>query len=124
LRTCVIIGAGFAGAATAYHLTRLGGERVMVLEQEPMAGVHALGRNAAMVRQVVFDELTAAPAREGTAFLRQLRADWPVETGFSNCGSFLLGRRFYGASTPTGSSAGTAIGNIRRITLLKTRRGY
>ena len=91
MKTCVIIGAGFAGAATAYHLTRSGAERVVILEQEPMAGVHASGRNAAMVRQVVLDEPTAALAREGTAFLRQLPADWPVETGFSNCGSFLLG---------------------------------
>jgi D-arginine dehydrogenase len=90
LKTCIIIGAGFAGAATAYHLARLGLQRVMILEQEPMAGVHASGRNAAMVRQVVFDELIAAMAREGAAFLRQLPADWPQDTGFSSCGSFLL----------------------------------
>lgn len=90
MKTCVIIGAGFAGAATAYHLTRLGLERVVILEQEPMAGVHASGRNAAMVRQVVFEEPIAALAREGAAFLRQLPADWPLDTGFSCSGSFLL----------------------------------
>lgn len=91
---CVIIGAGFAGAATAYHLTRLGRERVVILEQEATAGVHASGRNAAMVRQVVLDEPIAVLARRGAAFLRQLPPDWPVETSFSPCGSLLLADDF------------------------------
>ena len=52
----VIIGAGFAGAATAYHLARRGAEGILVLEQEPTAGAHSSGRNAAMVRQIVSDE--------------------------------------------------------------------
>lgn len=86
----VVVGAGFAGAATAFHLTRMGMERVTILEQEDVAGMHASGRNAAMVRQVVSHESIAALARGGAAFLRHLPPDWPLETRFEQNGSFLL----------------------------------
>jgi D-arginine dehydrogenase len=48
--TWVIVGAGFAGAATAWALGRAGLGRGVVLEQEPSFGVHASGRNAALVK--------------------------------------------------------------------------
>jgi D-arginine dehydrogenase len=44
----VIVGAGIAGAALAYQLTRRGLRDVLILEQEAMAGMHSSGRNAAM----------------------------------------------------------------------------
>lgn len=88
---CVIIGAGFAGAATAYHLSRRGIKNILVLEQEPVPGVHSSGRNAAMVRQVVSDPNIADLAREGAAFLRSLPAYWPVPVLFRQNGSLLLG---------------------------------
>ena len=86
----VVVGAGFAGAAVAFHLTRMGMERVTILEQEEVPGMHASGRNAAMVRQVVPHESIAALARGGAAFLRRLPPDWPLETRFEQNGSFLL----------------------------------
>ena len=86
----VVVGAGFAGAATAFHLARMGMERVTILEQEEVPGMHASGRNAAMVRQVVPYESIAALARGGAAFLRNLPRDWPLETHFEQNGSFLL----------------------------------
>jgi D-arginine dehydrogenase len=86
----VIIGAGFAGAATAYHLARRGATDVVILEQEAQAGVHSSGRNAAMVRQVVSEPAVAALARDGAAFLRSLPADWPVPVEFRQNGSLLL----------------------------------
>ncbi len=89
-KTCVIVGAGLAGAATAYHLTRLGMERVLILEQESMAGIHSSGRNAAMIRQVVSDPAIALLAREGAAFLRRFPEDWPILTALKQNGSFLL----------------------------------
>jgi glycine/D-amino acid oxidase-like deaminating enzyme len=87
----VIIGAGFAGAATAYHLARRGAKEILILEQEVMAGVHSSGRNAAMVRQVVSDPAMMALTRDGAAFLRSLPTDWPVPTDFRQNGSLLLG---------------------------------
>ena len=35
---CIVIGAGFAGAATAYHLTRLGLTDILLLERETIRG--------------------------------------------------------------------------------------
>ena len=89
-KTCVIVGAGLAGAATAYHLTRMGCEHVIILEQESMAGVHSSGRNAAMIRQVVSNQAIARMALEGAAFLRRLPPDWPIVTPLRQNGSFLL----------------------------------
>jgi D-arginine dehydrogenase len=62
----VIIGAGFAGAATAYHLARRGVRDVVILEAEPRAGVHASGKNAALCFQLIDDPDEARLAVEGT----------------------------------------------------------
>ena len=87
----VIIGAGFAGAATAYHLARHGIRDILILEQEKIAGVHSSGRNASMIRQVVPETAIMQLAREGAAFLRGLPSDWPIPVDFQQNGSLLLG---------------------------------
>ncbi|MBI4528916.1 MAG: FAD-binding oxidoreductase [Deltaproteobacteria bacterium] len=87
----IIIGAGFAGAATAYHLTRLGARDIVILEQEKIAGVHSSGRNASMIRQVVPESSIMVLAKEGADFLRNLPSDWPVPVEFRQNGSLLLG---------------------------------
>lgn len=87
----VIIGAGFAGAATAYHLTRRGAADILVLEQENIPGFHSSGRNAAMMRQCVPDPDLAKLTRDGAAFLRNLPDDWPEPVEFKQSGSLLLG---------------------------------
>ena len=46
----VIIGAGFAGAATACALVRLGEGPGLILERENTYGVHASGRNAGLLK--------------------------------------------------------------------------
>lgn len=88
----VIVGAGFAGAATAYHLARKGAGEVLLLEREKVAGFHSSGRNASMVRQVVPGREVTALAVRGTAFLRRLPADWPLPVSYEQNGSLLLGR--------------------------------
>jgi glycine/D-amino acid oxidase-like deaminating enzyme len=87
----VVIGAGFAGAATAYHLARRGARNVLLLEQEQRAGLHASGRNASMIRQVAGDPELTALARQGAAFLRRPPPDWPRPVEFEQNGSLLLG---------------------------------
>ena len=87
----VIIGAGFAGAATAYHLARSGARDILILEQEEIPGVHSSGRNAAMVRQVVSDPALTELTAEGAVFLRALPPDWPAPVSFEQNGSLLLG---------------------------------
>jgi glycine/D-amino acid oxidase-like deaminating enzyme len=61
----VIVGAGLAGASTAFHLRRLGVRDVALLEKEAAPGEHASGRNAAMVRRPVTDSEIARLNTEG-----------------------------------------------------------
>jgi D-arginine dehydrogenase len=81
----LIVGAGLAGAATAFHLRGRCG-RVVVVEQEDLPGAHSSGRNAAMVRERVEEPEVAALVREGAAFLREQRL-----AEFRRTGSVLLG---------------------------------
>ena len=49
----VIVGAGIAGAATAFFLAQRGFGRVVLLEREPVPGVGSTGRNAAILRTLM-----------------------------------------------------------------------
>jgi D-arginine dehydrogenase len=71
----VIVGAGLAGASAACHLSAAGA-RCLLLEKEPLAGIHASGRNAAIVRQAVGDATVARLARESRAFLAEPGEGW------------------------------------------------
>jgi D-arginine dehydrogenase len=84
----IIVGAGFAGAATAYHLTRLSpSSRVLILEREEVPGFHASGRNASLVLQSVENpRIRRMVAQSVAAYLRH-RDD----VRFSPVGSLLLG---------------------------------
>jgi D-arginine dehydrogenase len=87
----VIVGAGLAGAATAYHLRLLGVDDVLLLEKERLPGMHASGRNAAMLREQMDDPRLQELAR---ASVRHLRSGELAD--FHRTGSLLLGR----GSTP------------------------
>jgi D-arginine dehydrogenase len=87
----IIIGAGFAGAATAYHLARRGVTDILLLQQEAIPGFHSSGRNAAMIRQCVPDPALLELTRDGSRFLRALPGDWPEAVEFKQNGSLLLG---------------------------------
>ena len=93
MKTCefLIVGAGFAGAATAYQLTRRGVKDIVLLEQESIPGFHASGRNAAMMRQCVPDPDLARLTRAGAEFLTNPPSDWPEPLNFKQHGSLLLG---------------------------------
>jgi glycine/D-amino acid oxidase-like deaminating enzyme len=67
----VIVGAGFAGAATAWALAEAGVRDVVILEREAAPGRHATGRNAALCRQLADDDDTTAFTVRGAAFLRE-----------------------------------------------------
>ena len=68
----VIIGAGFAGTATAWALQRLGIAEVIVLEREVQLGRFASGRAAGLGRQLVEDEDTTGLTVRGAEVLRTL----------------------------------------------------
>lgn len=86
----VVIGGGFAGAATAYHLARHGVSDVVVLEKEATCGYHASGRNAAMCRQLTEDELFTDYTIKGAAFLREPPAEFCDAPLLDRTGSILL----------------------------------
>ena len=82
----VIVGAGLAGAATAFHLKQRGVTDVVLLEKEGVAGVHSSGRNASLLREKVDHPDLQGLAHEGAAALRS--GDLGA---FQRNGSVLLG---------------------------------
>jgi D-arginine dehydrogenase len=85
----VIVGAGFAGAATAYHLTRRGVRGVVVVEREAAPGRHASGRNAGLLRQSSEDPALAPLLRGGSRAARRILARVPGAVRLR--GSLVLG---------------------------------
>lgn len=82
----VIVGAGLAGASTAWHLRRRGVQDIVLLERESTAGVHSSGRNACLIRAHVQDETWAPFTAAGAAFLRRGEL-----ASFERNGSLLIG---------------------------------
>jgi glycine/D-amino acid oxidase-like deaminating enzyme len=70
-----IVGAGFAGGATAWALGRAGLGPGIVFDQEPIFGFHASGRNAALLRLAEEDPLILALALRSHQHLRALAAE-------------------------------------------------
>jgi D-arginine dehydrogenase len=83
----LIIGSGFAGAATAFHLSEVFRGSILILEREQVPGVHASGRNAGLVLQSVADPAIRGVVAAGAREYRRLRS----ELGFRQTGSLLLG---------------------------------
>jgi len=70
----LIVGAGFAGASTAHSIKQPTGAspeapRVVVVEKEPLPGVHSSGRNAAQIRRRLDNPAMAELARRGADIL-------------------------------------------------------
>ncbi|MHC4091927.1 MAG: FAD-dependent oxidoreductase, partial [Planctomycetota bacterium] len=88
----LIVGAGLAGAATAYQLKQRAGTgpgpapRVVVVEKESLPGVHSSGRNAAQVRRHLDDPALAELTRQGADVLASGRL-----ADFRRSGSVLVG---------------------------------
>jgi glycine/D-amino acid oxidase-like deaminating enzyme len=89
----VIVGAGFAGVATAYHLARRGVSGIVVVEREAGPGLHASGRNAGLLRQSSHDDalvpLLRGGARAARAALRR------VPGALQPSGSLILGESIH-----------------------------
>ena len=86
----VVIGAGFAGAATALALARDGHSGVLVIEAEKGPGHHASGRNAAMARRLVADPLLAGLATQSLELLRELEVRRDIQL-LDPVGGMLIG---------------------------------
>ena len=65
-----IIGAGIAGAATAFFLAEKGLRRLIVFDREAVPGAGSTGRNAAILRTLIPDSLLSGMARQSADFYR------------------------------------------------------
>lgn len=83
----VVVGAGFAGLATARELARAGLD-VVVLEAEAIPGFHSSGRNAAIARRLIEEPAVAALAARGMELLERLPSEVPL---FARTGGLLVG---------------------------------
>jgi len=70
----VVIGAGMAGSATAWHLAS--SAQVLVLEQESQPGYHTTGRSAALFEEHYGPAQVQALTRASRAFYEQPPADF------------------------------------------------
>lgn len=118
----LIIGAGFAGAATAWCLRRRGVERLAIVDMEAMAGVHASGKNAGIARQPLADAANTALTTRGVAFLKDPPEGFCETPLFSRTGGFVLASRpkDEGLETllKTGFSAGSPVLQVTRADVL------
>ncbi len=106
----LVIGAGFAGLSTAYHLAKKGAKNIVVIEQEDKLGGHASGRNAGMIRQAISDPVTARLACKGRRALESLRRQGWKNLGYFENGSLLLAK-------------GKGIGELKKIETALKKQG-
>ncbi len=85
----VIVGAGFAGASTAFHLSQHFSGSILLIEKEECPGFHASGRNASQLRQ----STTNRDIRRVLAASHQAYDRLREEVGFQSHGSLLLGKQ-------------------------------
>jgi D-arginine dehydrogenase len=88
----IIIGAGMAGVATAYFLTRKGQNSIVILEREKIAGTQSTGRNAAILRTMIPDPLLNRLARESAEFYHNPPEGFSSEPLVNSVGVYLAAR--------------------------------
>ncbi|PIE23115.1 MAG: hypothetical protein CSA62_08735 [Planctomycetota bacterium] len=88
----IVIGAGLAGAASAWALSRRFGPaaELLVLEKEVIPGSHASAQNAAMVRSLVDEPVLTRISIEGCQFWNQLPEELAGPGLFRRNASLLL----------------------------------
>jgi D-arginine dehydrogenase len=83
----LIIGGGFAGAATAFHLSEALPGSILLVEREEVPGTHASGRNAGLILQSVANPSIRSALSASQRYYRAHAS----ELGFRPSGSLLLG---------------------------------
>jgi D-arginine dehydrogenase len=85
----IIVGAGMAGASTAYFLTRKGLRNIVLLEKEKIAGTQSTGRNAAILRTMIPNPLLNRIACQSAAFYYNPPAGFSSELLVDKVGVYL-----------------------------------
>ncbi len=110
----VIIGAGMAGVATAYFLTRKGVKNIVIIEREKIAGTQSTGRNAAILRTMIPDPLLNRLARESAEFYFHPPEGFTSEPLVNSVGVYLAARPEH-AATLNAWCEKNPEANIRRV---------
>lgn len=85
----LVIGAGIAGAAAAFHLA--GEARVILLERESQPGYHATGRSAALYSETYGNACVRAISSASRAFYREPPAGFAEHPLLTPRGSMIIG---------------------------------
>jgi len=85
----VIIGAGIAGAATAYFLAQKGARNIVLVEREKIAGTQSTGRNAAILRTMIPEPLLNRLACQSAEFYHHPPAGFSSEQLVDKVGVYL-----------------------------------
>lgn len=88
----LVIGAGFAGLSTAYHLKQAGDPSVLIVERDRTVGAHASGNNAGMIRQAISDPFIGRLASDGRRALRKASRDGWKGLSYRENGSLLIAK--------------------------------
>jgi D-arginine dehydrogenase len=88
----IIIGAGMAGATTAYFLTRKEQKNILLLEREKIAGTQSTGRNAAILRTMIPTPLLNRLACESAEFYHNPPKGFSSEPLVNRVGVYLAAR--------------------------------
>lgn len=86
----VIIGGGCMGASTAYHLTRRGAGRVLLLERENFIGMGSTGRNAGGVRYQFSTEVNIRLSLNSLQVIAHFEELFGVTAGYRPIGYLFL----------------------------------
>ena len=85
----IVVGGGVLGASTAYHLARLGGARVALVERGSIAS-GPTGYSSAIIRQNYSNPATARMALESVAFFQHFKELTDSDCGYHRTGCLSL----------------------------------
>ena len=88
-RDILIVGGGFAGASTAFHLSQSFSGSILLIEREEIPGFHASGRNASLMLQSTPDP----DIRRAVVASRQAYLEHRSRVPASDHGSLHLGKK-------------------------------
>jgi sarcosine oxidase subunit beta len=85
----IIVGGGVLGASTAYHLARIGGVSVMLIERGSIAS-GPTGHSSAIIRQNYSNPVTARMALESVGFFQNFKKLTDTDCGYHRTGCLSL----------------------------------
>jgi sarcosine oxidase subunit beta len=86
----VVIGGGVIGTSIAYHLAKMGGPDVVLLEKEPILGTGSTGKCAGGIRQQFSTAVNVQLAMESVRFFQHFRHELDVDPDFRQYGYLFL----------------------------------